>query len=153
MLKKINPSLSELLYCVANYIDKGTESFFADEGIDCKLKYFPVLKAMDSGALTITEITEKCYITQGAVSQAVKAMEDDGIIEKISLEDGRKSGVKLTKKGKRLQNKLNKHLNSTNLIIKSLEEEIGASLFQSLYDAASSLQKKSFYERMKESKN
>ena len=49
-----------------------------------------------SAAETITDITTSIHLTQGANSQTVALMVTDGLVERHALQDGRKTGIRLT---------------------------------------------------------
>jgi DNA-binding PadR family transcriptional regulator len=73
----------------------------------------------------------------------------DGLVARRGLEDGRKSGVCLTAKGRRLLRSLEPHWAVTFSAIDELEREIGHPLLRVLEDAASALERKGFAARLR----
>lgn len=148
MTRKNEPGLGELLRYVSELIELGAEEHYQQMGLNYRARYTPVLRAIRSGARTVTEITASTHLTQGAISQTVGHMEADGVITRQRGEDGRKSVLQLTPAGKRLVNKLNAHWRATFEAIEQLESEIGHPLRRVLQEAATALQQRGFAQRL-----
>lgn len=112
-------------------------------------RYTPVLRALSAGAETVTDITARSHVTQGAISQTVGLMQKDGLLVRRPLEDGRKSGLELTAQGRRLLARLAPHWATTFRAIETLEAEIGHPLRQVLTDAAAALEHEGFASRLR----
>lgn len=152
MTKRTHPGLGELLRYVGELVDHGAEAHYAHMNLNYRARYTPVLRAMQAGAATVTEITASTHLTQGAISQAVAQMEGDGLICRYRAEDGRKSRLHLTEAGKVLVERLEEHWRATFAAIETLEQEIGHPLRRALQDAASALQQHDFSRRLSDAK-
>src|SRR5690349_7761359 len=122
---KQNPGLGELLRYVNEHVEQGAEGHYREMSLSYRPRYTPVLRALNSGARTVTDITERTRLTQGAISQTVALLEGDGLISRQALDDGRKSAIELTAAGRALVGKLERHWVATFAAIDRLEEEIG----------------------------
>lgn len=149
---KKNPGLGELLRYVGELVEQGAQAHYQAMRLDYRARYTPVLRALNGGAETVTEITGRTRLTQGAVSQTVGLLETDGLIERQPLDDGRKSGLRLTPAGRELVGKLERHWLATFAAIADLEQEIGQPLRRILADAAGALERRGFAERLADAK-
>jgi DNA-binding MarR family transcriptional regulator len=113
-----------------------------------RARYTPVLRALNAGAQTVTDITGRTRLTQGAISQTVALLEGDGLISRQALDDGRKSGIRLTAAGRTLVGKLERHWIATFAAIDRLEQEIGYPLRRMLEAAAEALEREGFSARV-----
>jgi DNA-binding MarR family transcriptional regulator len=148
MNERNEPGLGELLRYVSDLVEHGAEDHYRQMGLQYRARYTPVLRAIQAGAKTVTEITARTHLTQGAISQTVGHMENDGVISRHRVEDGRKSSIRLTPHGKELVAKLNQHWSATFAVIEELEEEIGHPLRRILEDAAKALERQGFAQRL-----
>lgn len=149
MMTKEAPGLGELLRYLTELVEQGAEEGYRDIGLDYRPRYTPVLRALLTGADTITEITATSHLTQGAISQTVGLMVADGLVTREDVPDGRKSRLRLTAKGRKLVEQLVPHWKLTFAAIGELEREIGHPLLQVLVDAAGALERKRFAERLR----
>lgn len=149
-MTKVAPGLGELLRYVTELVEQGAEERYRDIGLDYRPRYTPVLRALLSGADTVTEITATSHLTQGAISQTVGLMVTDGLVVREDLQDGRKSRLRLTAKGRKLVARLVPHWELTFAAIGELEREIGHPLLRVLTDTARALERKRFAERLQE---
>lgn len=150
MTTKPPPGLGELLRYVGELVDRGAEQVYDDLGMSYRARYTPVLRAMGTGAVTVTDITSAAHLTQGAISQTVGLMVTDGLIVRTKLDDGRKSGLALTSAGRALVERLEPHWAATFAAIAGLEREIGYPLRRALGDAARALERRGFGDRIVE---
>ena len=148
MTPRVKPGLGELLRYVAELIDQGAEARYRTLNLTYRPRYTPVLRAIVAGAESVTDITTRTHLTQGAVSQTLSLMTSDGIVARHSLQDGRKSGFHLTHKGKHLLEVLEPHWRTTFAAIDSLEKEIGHPLLRVLEDTARALEHQDFAARL-----
>ncbi|MFU0921938.1 MarR family winged helix-turn-helix transcriptional regulator [Kluyvera sichuanensis] len=146
------PGLGELLRYTAELIDSGSEAAYREMSLNYRPRYTPVLRALAAGAMTVTDITAMTHLTQGAVSQSVSLMEQDGILRRGPLEDGRKSGLHLTNSGEVLVSQLKSHWQTLFTAIHQLEKEVGWPLLQVLEQTAKALEEKDFAQRIVEAK-
>lgn len=148
MSRKNEPGLGELLRYVSELVELGAEEHYQQMSLNYRARYTPVLRAIRSGARTVTEITAHTHLTQGAISQTVGQMEAAGVISRQRGEDGRKSVIRLTPSGKKLVAKLDSHWSATFGLIEQLEEEIGYPLRRVLEDTARALERQGFSQRL-----
>ena len=150
MLVPSSPGLGELLRYVGELVDRGTEEVYDSLGLSYRARYTPVLRAMADGAATVTDITTRLHLTQGAISQTVGLMVTDGLIQRTKLPDGRQSGLSLTDKGSDLVDQLTPHWEVTFDAIAGLEQEIHHPLRRALSDTAAALESKNFADRIRQ---
>ncbi|WP_434632821.1 MarR family winged helix-turn-helix transcriptional regulator [Chromobacterium sp. CV08] len=148
MNSKEKPGLGELLRYVGELVEQGAEEHYQTMSLNYRARYTPVLRALHAGAQTVTDITARTHLTQGAISQTVTLLESDGLITRHVVNDGRKSGIQLTSSGRDLVAKLEVHWATTFAAIARLEEEIGYPLRQALEDAAHALEGQGFSARI-----
>lgn len=149
---KVKPGLGELLRYLVELVDEAAEDHYRAMNVAYRARYTPVMRALSVGAETISDITASTYLTQGAISQSVGLMERDGLITRYALEDGRKSAVQLTPKGRALLKKLEQHWKMTFNTIENLEQEIEYPLLSVLESAARALENNGFSARLSEEK-
>jgi len=99
MSLNIEPGLGELLRHLAELTDKDAEKSYHLSDIDYRPRYTPIMRALDYGVSTVTDFTSALNITQGAVSQTIKLMLNDGLINRQKGTDGRQSIIRLSKTG------------------------------------------------------
>lgn len=145
----MKPGLGELLRYVGELVDQGADAHYRALGLSYRPRYTPLLRAISAGAETVTDITARTHLTQGAISQTVGLMVSDGIVARHRLEDGRKSGIHLTPKGEALLTTLEPHWRHTFAAIDALEKEIGHPLLRALEGAARALERQDFAARLK----
>lgn len=143
-----HPGLGELLRYVGELVERGAENHYKQMGLNYRARFTPVLRALESGLQTVTEITAHSHLTQGAVSQTVAQMETEGLIVRQRQDDGRKSLIVLTEHGQSLVETLGAHWAATFAVIESLEHEIGHPLRRVLEDAATALERQDFGARL-----
>jgi len=142
------PVLGELLRHLAELVDSGSAARYHALGLDYRPRYTPVMRALAAGAETVTEITARSRITQGAVSQTLRLMLDDGLVERYAMTDARRSGLRMTPAGEALLARLEACWASTSDAIADLEAEIGHPLRRALDDATRALESTGFAERL-----
>lgn len=152
MMVRPAPGLGELLRYVGELVDRGAGEVYDSLGMSYRPRYTPVLRAMSLGATTVTDITALTHVTQGAISQSVGLMVADGLVVREQLPDGRKSGIRLTVRGRELVELLRPHWEVTFAAIVGLEQEVGFPLRRVLGDAATALERKGFAARLQEAR-
>ena len=141
--------LGELLRYVSGRVDQGAAERYETLKIDYRPRYTPLLRALAAGAETVTEITSNSSLTQGAISQTVSLMLKGGLLARRGLDDGRKTGLRLTKKGVALLTTLEPHRQMTFLAIRCLELEIGYPVLAVLQALGAALEREGFASRLK----
>ncbi len=153
MTTRNNPGLGELLRYVGELVERGAEEQYQSMKLDYRARYTPVLRALRAGAQTVTEITANTRLTQGAISQTVALLENDGLIVRLPApNDARKSTIELTPAGQTLVAQLEPHWDATFAAIAHLEQEIGYPLRQTLVAAAQALEQQGFSSRLQVAK-
>ena len=142
------PGLGELLRYVSELVEFGAEEHYRGMRLNYRARYTPILRALKAGAETVTDITTRSYLTQGAISQTIGLMEADGLILREALQDGRKSRIRLSSLGRNLVRKLEQHWRATFAAIEALEDEIGHPLRQTLAETARALEQQGFSARL-----
>ncbi|MCW8928913.1 MAG: methyltransferase domain-containing protein [Gammaproteobacteria bacterium] len=144
----IEPGLGELLRHLAELTDKDAEKSYHLSNINYRPRYTPIMRALEHGVSTVTDFTSALNITQGAVSQTIKLMLNDGLITRQKGTDGRQTFIKLSKKGKNLLKQIKPHWTATFSAIESLEKDIKYPLRHCLSQSVKALEKKPFHERI-----
>lgn len=152
MSTKNEPGLGELLRYVSELVELGAEEHYGQMQINYRARYTPVLRAIRSGATTVTEITARTHLTQGAISQTVGHMEADGLITRQRGEDGRKTIIHQTPHGQEVISKLEAHWETTFATIEQLEHEVGHPIRRVLESTARALEQRSFSRRLSDLK-
>lgn len=140
--------LGELLRHLTELIDRSSESFYKQQKMQYRPRYTPIMRVLANGSCSVNEITAKLAITQGAVSQTLKLMENEGLIKRKSGADSRQYLISLTRKGQTLLSKLENHWQVMFGAIELLEAEIGAPLRLILVRAIHALENREFSERI-----
>lgn len=148
MNPRIKSGLGELLRYIGELVDAGAETHYRALNLSYRPRYTPVLRAITAGADTVTDITARTRLTQGAISQTIGMMAADGIVARHSLDDGRKSGIHLTRQGKQLLEALEPQWKLTFSAIDALEKEIGYPLLRVLEHTALALERQDFAARL-----
>jgi DNA-binding MarR family transcriptional regulator len=107
-----------------------------------------LLRALGIGPLTVNELCERANVTQGAVSQAVKLMQAEGLVRRIAGDDGRSRAVALTPKGEGLRASLVPQWRARLRAVDELEDEIGVRLREILQSAIEVLKREGFDRRI-----
>jgi len=138
-----------LLRYVGDLVDQAADEHYRALNLSWRARYTPVLRAISAGAETVTDITGHTHLTQGAISQTLGLMVADGIVARHGLDDGRKSGVHLTRQGKEFLRALKPQWRLTFAAIAALEKEIGHPLLRVLGDTARALERQDFAARLR----
>lgn len=150
MNKPIQFGLGELARHFTVLLDRGAEQVYRAKGLRYRPRYTPLMRALSEGPCTISEMTLRARITQGAVSQTVKLMEEEGLIARRAGQDARQITVSLTEKGRHLLERLTAHWQTTFRAIENLEAEVGVPLREILGKAVEALENKDFSARLHE---
>lgn len=144
--------LGEMLRYLTELVDSGSEKTYPRLPANYRSRYTPVLRAIIAGASTVSEIKSVTFLTQGAVSQTVALMEQDGLLIRETLADARKSALHLTPLGQSMLAELEIHWQSIFLTVDKLEKETGWPLMQVLKETTEALRARSVEERIAEAK-
>jgi len=144
--------LGEMLRYLSELVDSGSEKTYHDLPVNYRSRYTPVLRAIVAGATTVSEIKAVTFLTQGAVSQTVALMEQDGILKRKPLADARKSALQLTPAGRTALSSLELHWQAIFMSVSALEKETGVPLMESLEKTIHALSVRNVEERIQEAK-
>ena len=140
--------LGEVLRHLTDLLDRGSENAYALRGVTHRARYTPVMRALGEGPLSITLLQQRLRVTQGAVSQTVKLMEEEGLLRRVASADRRTRKVALTKKGGAQRQRLLEEWQLRLDAIAELESEIGAPLRETLLRAIAGLEREGFEQRI-----
>lgn len=152
MNKTIDPGLGELLRHLSELCDDSSQDFYRTLSFAYRARYTPVMRVLQNGPKTVSEITSLLAITQGAVSQTIKLMLDDDLIERSAGDDGRQAIICLSTHGRNASNKLQQHWQAIFATIEQLECELHTPLRHDLRQAIDALQQQSFIQRIESNK-
>jgi SAM-dependent methyltransferase/DNA-binding MarR family transcriptional regulator len=109
------------------------------------------MRALAGGPASVADLQQKLAVTQGAISQSLKLMHEDGLIEKEKGQDARRAIVSLSAHGQAVRQELEPRWDATFAAIESLEREIQRPLIECLTRSVAALEKKPFATRIHES--
>jgi SAM-dependent methyltransferase/DNA-binding MarR family transcriptional regulator len=141
-----------LLRRLLELTDGSTDGWYKEQGFNYRPRYTPIMRTLIEGPVSVSDIQGKLSVTQGAVSQTIKLMLEDRLIEKKAGEDARQSIVSLSADGKAALQQLKPHWEATFAAIRALEGEIQLPLMNCLTRAVEALEKKSYADRINDSK-
>ncbi|WP_299740722.1 MarR family winged helix-turn-helix transcriptional regulator [uncultured Roseobacter sp.] len=148
MTQSKNTGLGELLRHLTDLLDRGSQDAYRKAGLSYRPRYTPIMRALEGKAVSVTDLCGRMRITQGAVSQTIKLMEQDGLIKRVSTDDSRSRAVALTPAGSALQSRLAAQWELRLAAISDLEAEIGAPLRLILENAVQALERDGFAKRL-----
>lgn len=148
MTSQLTPGLGELLRHLTELVDQGAENAYSRWTTDYRPRYTPIMRSLADGDCSVTDITNRLAITQGAVSQSIKLMMVDGLVKRASGVDARQSIISLTRKGERLLKNLQLHWEATFGAIQGLENEINIPLRHDLVKAIKAFETLGFSDRI-----
>ncbi|MCL9780126.1 methyltransferase domain-containing protein [Vibrio sp. S4M6] len=149
MKETYTPGLGELLRHFSELLDSGAAKAYQDKSLHYRPRYTPIMRALADGKSTVSDMTDYLEITQGAVSQSLKLMIEDGLVTKEKNSDGRSSYIKLTKTGQTLLDDLQSHWHSTFTAIEQLEQEVQTPIREGLLKGIDALKSEPFNERLR----
>jgi DNA-binding MarR family transcriptional regulator/SAM-dependent methyltransferase len=153
MNEKMMPGLGELLRHLCTLVDRGAEQIYQQKNLNYRPRFTPVMRALADGDLLVSEITDRVSITQSAISQSLKLMEQEGLVNVRRGGDARQSIVSLTRKGKKILVSLQSHWQATFNAIDALETEIDAPLRSVLTNTIAALEQSDFAERIQQARS
>ncbi|WP_445356692.1 MarR family winged helix-turn-helix transcriptional regulator [Microbulbifer sp. ANSA002] len=116
-----------------------------------KPRYTPVMRALiHKSPVTINEIAASAAITQPAVSQTIRDMVQQGLLEILTGEDARQRKVRLSRKGQRLLPKLEVHWQATVEAERSLNRQLSTPLTALVEEAITALQEHPYLDRIQQ---
>ncbi|MBB6519939.1 methyltransferase domain-containing protein [Pseudoteredinibacter isoporae] len=147
-----SPGLGEALRQLLEMTDADMDDWYKQLPFPYRARYTPILRELASGPKIVSALTENLALTQGAVSQSLRLMLDDGLIEKQSGEDARQSVISLSRQGEQALEVLQPHWLGVLSAVGQLEKEIRIPLRDTLRKARIALAEQSFAQRVEQSK-
>jgi DNA-binding MarR family transcriptional regulator len=145
------PTLGTLLRHLLELLDGAVEDVYVRSGLTYRPRYTPIMRALlVLGPSSIRAISLHAGITHSAVSQTVVQMENDGLVERRSGEDGRERIVALTPRAQRILPTLEQHWAAINAAACRLERELSMSLSGLLTEAIEALERQPFGRRIEQ---
>lgn len=151
-MSKPDPGLGELLRRLVELTDGSTDGWYKEQGFSYRPRYTPIMRALIDGPVCVSDIQGRLSVTQGAVSQTIKLMLEDHLIDKRPGKDARQSIVNLSAHGKSALKELEPHWDATFAAIDLMESEIQLPLVNCLKRAVEALERKSYADRISEAK-
>ncbi len=150
MTKPSATGIGELLRHLSDLFDRDAERIYQGMGVSAgyRARYTPIIRCFADQPLSITELQQRIRITQGAVSQTVKLMVADGLLNRVEAADHRMRKVTLTHKGEALKRRLSAEWELHLTAISALEIEIAVPLREHLLRAITALERESYLQRI-----
>jgi DNA-binding MarR family transcriptional regulator len=131
-------------------MNRDIQQIYEEAKLDVHPGYVVELLRLDAGGpMTIAELAAAVERTHSAMSQKVAAMQRAGLVRTAPGRDGRSKHVLLTRKAKRVVDRMAAEWRATQAAIAEIESEIGYPLNQVITDVELALERTSFYDRVK----
>lgn len=140
--------LGEALRQLLELIDGDMDFWYKSLPFPYRARYTPIVRELRSGPKSVSCLNQNLSITQGAISQSIRLMLDDGLIEKSPGKDARQSIVSLSNQGQQALLQLEPHWQGIFSAIEQLEEDAQAPLMENLTRVLEQLHQHSFSERV-----
>ncbi|WP_353406844.1 methyltransferase domain-containing protein [Pseudoteredinibacter isoporae] len=147
-----SPGLGEALRQLLELTDAEMDRWYKQLPFAYRARYTPILRELASGPKIVSELTEQLSLTQGAVSQSIRLMSEDGLVEKYSGEDARQSVIKLSREGENALTVLQPHWQGILQAVEQLEKDVGVPLRANLEATRRALGEHSFLQRVEQAK-
>ncbi|MCK5425224.1 MAG: MarR family transcriptional regulator [Emcibacter sp.] len=143
-----NLGIGTRLRRVYDMLSVDMEKIYKEAGLEFRVRHFPVVFALHKlKGLTIAELQKTSLLTHSAISQTVKQLMENNIVEMKVGEDARSRIVFLTPTGEKLVEKLLPMWEMANKVIFDLREESHNDLLLGLNDFEENLRARGFYQR------
>ncbi len=126
-----------------------SDRLYEEAGLPFRVSYFYAMYAIiQFEQLTIADIAKLAGFSHSAVSQTIKRMAKDNIVETIATGDGRQKMVRLTKYGQTIRDKLVPLWAALEQSMNDIMTESGFNLVAGISGLEDRLKKKAFYDRV-----
>ena len=143
--------LGTLLRRAIAALDGGTQQVYDQHKLDFRPRYFPIARhLLDHGPAAVGQLSEILGMTQPAISQTLKEMENDGLIIFEAGEDRRVRLAGLTRRGLALCRRLRPIWDAVARSADELNAEIDADLPDLLRRLIAALDERPFATRIEE---
>lgn len=148
-------ALGSRLKRLSDYIMREGKELYALHKIDFEPKWFPVFYTIGSQSSTnVMRIADTLNITHAAVSQVVKELVKQEIVDTVSHEtDGRKKTLQLSKKGKQLNTNMEPLWQDIATALNNLIRNNQHHLLTAIQEVENSFTERGFVDRIKEVTN
>lgn len=146
------PGLGTQLRMLLELLDGELESIYAEEGLDYRPRFTPVLRALlDEAPLTVGQIAAKAGITQPAATQTLTLMVSrDWVMPLADAADARRRLYEPSAKARKALPRLQAIWAATTGAARGLDAELSTPLSVLLDEAIAALRKRSFPERRRD---
>ncbi|PCI61074.1 MAG: hypothetical protein COB37_08830 [Kordiimonadales bacterium] len=128
----------------------GGDRVYEESGLNFKVSHFYAVYALsEHGPMPIAEIAKLAGFSHSAVSQLVKKLSSEGILETVRGADARQKTVSLTQTGLELVENLRPIWQAVEKTIKDVSRETNVDLIAALTALEQGFAKTSFYDRVK----
>lgn len=110
---------------------------------------YPLIRLAHRGPMTIRQLAQSMKRTHSALSQTVKAMKDQGLVETVPGQDARTRVVHLTDKAREVLPFMEAEWRATERAAAELDAELGASLADYVAQMRARLAERSFTDRVR----
>jgi MarR family transcriptional regulator, organic hydroperoxide resistance regulator len=130
-------------------LDGDLEAIYAQDGLDYRARFTPVMKALADGeALTIKQIAARSSVSHSAASQTVSRMLSAGLLMQSVGEDARERFMDLSPQGVELLPGLRLRWAAAERAAERLESDIGLPLGRAVAAAITALEDRPFRTRV-----
>lgn len=127
------------------------DKLYEEAGLNFRVSYFYVIYALAlRGAMPIADIAKLAGFSHSAVSQTVKKLIAEDLVETDATSDGRQKLVALSARGKQLADDLRPYWQALEASMKDVMEEANISLLNAICRTEEVYNQKSLYDRAKE---
>ena len=131
-------------------LDGAVAAAYAEEGIDYRPRYTPVMRVLANGACCVGEIAATAGITQPAATQTVALMLKHELVTTApSPTDARQKIVRLSARGQALLPRLQRCWSATAAAAASLDADLPHPLSATLAQAIAALEQRPFGARIR----
>ena len=126
------------------------DRLYEEAGVKFKVSYFyPIYALSLRGPMPITEIARLAGFSHSAVSQTIKKLIAEGLVETRRAADGRQKTVSLTKAGKTMVDTLQPYWRAFEAAVTEIAADTGVDILAGIKALEDAFAVKSFYDRTK----
>ena len=146
------PGLGTQLRTLLELLDGELESIYAEEGLDYRPRFTPVLRALlDEAPLTVGQIAAKAGISQPAATQTLTLMVTRNWVTPLAdAADARRRLYEPSAKARKALPRLQANWAATGGAARGLDAELSTPLSALLDEAIAALRKRSFPQRRRD---
>lgn len=146
------PTLGTLLRRLIEQLDGAVEASYAEDGLDYRPRYTPVVRALASGGpATIRDLAAQTGVSHSATSQTIAQMTDRGLVTLTTGADARERIVALSDAARAMLPHLERRWAATEAAANSIDTDLGLPLADIVTQALVALDRRSFADRIRHS--